>query len=229
MLLCSQADTSPRPELLVLEQVANLARALGHPHRLLLLTLLAQGRRSVEALAEAAALKLGNTSQHLHRLQRAGLVISRKDAQRVFYQLSDEAVVNMITLLRQIGERNLAQMSRIEQKYFFEHDRLAPISRDQLRRLMKTHSVTIIDVRPAEEFAAGHLPGALNLPIAELQRRLRKLPRDKEIIAYCRGPYCLMSYEAVERLRLRGFKAIRLQDGFPEWKAAGLPVAAGAV
>jgi len=229
MILRSRDDTSLRPDLLVLEQLANLARALGHPHRLLLLTHLAQGQRSVEALAEAAGLKLGNTSQHLHRLQLAGLVVSRKEAQRVFYQLSDEAVVRMIAKMRQVGERNLAQMSRIEQKYFVEHDRLAPISRGQLRRLMKTHSVTIIDVRPAGEFAAGHLPGALNLPLAELQRRLRELPRDKEVIAYCRGPYCLMSYEAVERLRLRGFKATRLEDGFPEWKAAGLPVAASAV
>lgn len=220
-------DASPRPEHLVFEQLAGVARALGQPHRLLLLTLLAQGERSVEALCAAAGLKLGNTSQHLHRLQRAGLVVSRKDAQRVFYRLSDETVVAMLAILRRIAERNLAQVSRIAEQYFGHRDHLQPISREELRRRLKKDQITIIDVRPAEEFAAGHLPGAINVPIAELQQRLRKLPRDKEVIAYCRGPYCLMSYEAVETLRKRGFKALRLQDGFPEWKAAGLPVASG--
>ena len=211
----------------MLEQLAIVARALGQPHRLLLLTILAQGERSVELLAEAAGLKLGNTSQHLHRLQRAGLVTSRKDAQRVFYQLSDEAVVGMLATLRQIAERNLAQMSAIAEKYFRERVPLEPVSREELHRRIKNNTVTIIDVRPAEEFGAGHLPGAINVPTRELQRRLKKLPRDKEIIAYCRGPYCLMSYEAVETLRRRGFKAMRLQDGYPEWKAKGFPLETG--
>ena len=227
MITTSRGNASPPPEHLVLEQLATVARALAQPHRLLLLTILAQGERSVETLAEAAGLKLGNTSQHLHRLQRAGLVTSRKDAQRVVYQLSDEAAVVVLAILRQIAERNLAQMSVIAQKYFHERDPLEPVSREELRRRIRKDTVTIIDVRPAEEFAAGHLPGAINVPTEELQRRLSKLPRNKEIIAYCRGPYCLMSYEAVETLRKCGFKAIRLQDGYPEWKAAGFPVEAG--
>lgn len=155
------------------------------------------------------------------------MVTSRKDAQHVFYQLSDDAVIEVLAVLRQIAERNLAQMSVIARKHFRSLDSLEPVSREELRRRIRKDTVTIIDVRPAEEFAAGHLPGAINVPTQELQRRLGKLPRDKEIIAYCRGPYCLMSYEAVEALRRRGFKAIRLQDGFPEWKAAGFPVEAG--
>ncbi len=220
-------DASPRPEHLVLEQLAVVARAFAQPHRLLLLTILAQGERSVEMLAEAAGLKLGNTSQHLRSLQRAGLVTSRKDAQRVIYQISDETVVGMLATLRQIAECNLAQMSVIAQKYFHARDRLEPVSREELHRRIKNDTVIIIDVRPAAEFVAGHLPGAINVPTEELQRRLSKLPRNHDIIAYCRGAYCLMSYEAVETLRRRGFKAMRLQDGYPEWKAAGFPVEAG--
>jgi rhodanese-related sulfurtransferase/DNA-binding HxlR family transcriptional regulator len=227
MIINFGGNASPRPELLVLEQLATVARALGQPYRLLLLTILAQGERSVETLSGAAGLKLGNTSQHLQRLQRAGLVTSRKDGQRVFYRLSDEAVVGVLATLRQIAEHNLAQMSAIAEKYFRARDHLEPVSREELRRRIKNDTVTIIDVRPAEEFIAGHLPGAINVPTEELKRRLSKLPRDKEIVAYCRGPYCLMSYEAVEILRRRGFKAMRLQDGCPEWKAQGLPLETG--
>lgn len=209
------------------EHFAEVARALGNGHRLELLELLAQGERSVEELTELAGLALANASQHLQHLRRAGLVASRKEGRFVFYRLADDAVVRLMGSLREVAERNYAEAARVVELYFRQRDALEPVSREELLRRKREGSVTVLDVRPAEEFAAGHIEGAVNIPIKELERRLAEVGRSREVVAYCRGPYCVMSYEAVARLRERGFKVRRLVDGYPEWRLAGLPVAAG--
>lgn len=203
---------------------AEVAKALGSGHRLELLELLAQGERSVEELADLAGLTIANASQHLLHLRRAGLVTSRKEGKYVFYLLPDDAVLSLITALRVVAERNYAVAARVVDLYFRQRDALEPVSREELQRRKRDGSVTMLDVRPAEEFAAGHIEGAINIPIKELERRLAEVGRGREIVAYCRGPYCVMAFEAVERLRKRGFQVRRLVDGYPEWRLAGLPV-----
>ena len=212
------------PKRALFEQFAAVARTLGNSHRLELLELLAQGERSVESLADLTGLTIANTSQHLQNLRRAGLVATRREGKRIFYRLADEEVVSLLGSLRQVAERNLAQVERIVASYFRERDSLEPISREELVRRTRRGLVTLIDVRPAEEYTAGHIPGAINVPLKELARRLKEFPSATEVVAYCRGPYCVLSYEAVWALRHRGFKARRLEDGYPEWKIAGLPV-----
>ncbi len=206
---------------------ADVAKALGSGHRLELLELLAQGERSVEELADLADLTIANASQHLQHLRRAGLVTSRKEGKYVFYLLTDDAVLRLVSALRVVAERNYAEAARVVELYFRQRDALEPVSRQELLRRSRQGSVTVLDVRPPEEFAAGHIAGALNIPIQQLEQRLAEVPRRREVVAYCRGPYCVMSYEAVARLRERGFKVRRLLDGYPEWRLAGLPVAAG--
>jgi len=206
---------------------AEVAKALGSGHRLELLELLAQGERTVEELTALAGLAVANASQHLQHLRRAGLVTSRKDGKYVCYQLRDDAVVSLISALRVVAERNYAEASRVVELYFRQRDALEPVSREELLRRKREGSVTVLDVRPAEEFEAGHIEGAINIPIKELERRLTEVGRAREVVAYCRGPYWVMSYEAVTRLRERGFKVRRLVDGYPEWRLAGLPIAAG--
>ncbi len=218
--------SSESPKFALFSQFAAVAKALGHAHRLELLEFVAQGERSVDQLAERAGLTIGNTSQHLQRLRRAGLVASRRDGKRVLYRLADEAVVGLLAALRHIAERNIAEVQRLLDGYFRARDALEPVSREELARRLREGLVTLLDVRPRDEFAAGHLPGAINLPLQELEARLADLPRDHEIVAYCRGPYCVLSFEAVAALRARGFSARRFEEGYPEWKAAGLPVAA---
>lgn len=215
------------PKLAIFEQLAGVARILGSPHRLELLELLAQTDRAVEELARLSGLSIANASQHLQQLRRAGLVESERDGKHIRYRLADTEIVSLLRALRRITERNVGSMNKILDSYFRERDCLEPVSRKDLMRRMKKGLVTIIDTRPAEEFAAGHLPGALNVPLRELRRRLRELPRNREIVAYCRGAYCVLSYEAVAQLRSRGFKASRLEEGYPEWKAAGLPIDGG--
>lgn len=212
------------PKLALLGLFADVAKALGHEHRLELLELAAQGERSVESLADAAGLGFGNASQHLQVLRRAGLLTSRREGKRVLYRLVDESVLNLMAALREISERHVAEVRQIVAGYFHERDRLEPVSRDELLERMREGSVTLLDVRPEDEFDSGHLPGAIGLPLRELEQRLAELPRDQEIIAYCRGTYCVMSFEAVAALRKHGFTARRLEDGYPEWRAAGLPV-----
>ena len=212
------------PSLALFEQFATVARALGHPHRLMLLQLLAQAETSVEELSGRSALTVGNTSQHLQRLRRAGLIASRKSGQKVFYRLADDAVLTMLGALRSIAERNLAEARQLIHDYFDRNDELEPLSREDLMKRIRSRQVTVLDVRSAAEFAAGHLLGAINIPIDELARRMKEIPRSRQIVAYCRGPYCIFSYEAVAELRKHGYKALRLQDGYPEWKAFGLPV-----
>jgi ArsR family transcriptional regulator len=206
------------------ENVAAIARTLGSAHRLELIELLAQTERSVEDLAGLSGLTIANASQHLQQLRRCGLVEARRAGKRVMYKLADPEVTAVLGGLCRITERNVGAVQKVLNTYFRERDNLEPVSRKDLMRRMRNGLVTVIDTRPAEEFAAGHLPCAINLPLGELRRRLRELPREQEIVAYCRGPYCVLSYEAVAELRKRGFKAFRLEDGYPEWKAAGLPV-----
>ncbi|MGB8414542.1 MAG: metalloregulator ArsR/SmtB family transcription factor [Candidatus Binatus sp.] len=208
------------------EQFATVARALGHPYRLMVLQLLGQGETAVEALAGRAGITVANASQHLQRLRRAGLVVSRKQGQKVLYRLADDAVLGLVAALREIAERNLAEAREVIQSYFRERDGLEPLSRKELLRRIHRKQVTVLDVRSAEEFASGHLPDAINIPLKELRRRLKELPRSQQVVAYCRGPYCVFSYEAVAELRKHGYQAWRLEDGYPEWKAAGLPVKA---
>ena len=217
--------SSEGPKQVLYGHFAEVAKALGHGHRLEILELLAQGERSVEALAERAGLSIANASQHLRLMRQAGLLASRRDGKRILYRLSDPAVLDLAAALRRVGERNLAEVREVVGGYFHERDALDPVSRKELARRLKDGLATVLDVRPEDEFAAGHLPHALNIPLRELKRRLRDLPRNREIVAYCRGPYCILAFEAVALLRKRGFKVRRLEDGFPEWKAAGLPVA----
>lgn len=214
--------TSPKIQLL--EQFALVAKALGQANRLDLLELLAQGERSVEALAQLTGLTLANTSQHLLRLRRAGLVTSEKRGLYVFYRLAGQDVVELLSALRHTTERHVAEVDRIVSGYFNERDNLEPVSRKELLERAREGLVTVLDVRPPEEFQAGHVPGAVNLPLKDLKKRLGELPKGSEIIAYCRGPYCVLAFEAVAALRKKGFQARRMEEGYPEWKASGLPV-----
>jgi rhodanese-related sulfurtransferase/DNA-binding transcriptional ArsR family regulator len=216
--------SSQNPKRAMFEHLAAVARGLGSAHRIELLELLAQTERSVEELAGLSGLTIANASQHLQQLRRFGLVEARREGKRVIYRLADPEVVALLGALSRVTQRNVGAVEKVLNSYFRERDNLEPVSRKELFRRMRDGLVTLIDTRPEEEFSAGHLPGAINLPLSELKRRLRELPRDQEIVAYCRGPYCVLSYEAVAELRRRGFKALRLEDGYPEWKAAGLPV-----
>jgi ArsR family transcriptional regulator len=215
------------PKLALFAQFAAVAKSLGHAHRLELLEQLAQGERSVEVLADRTGLSVANASQHLQQLRRAGSVANRRDGKFIYYRLADDAVLDLLAALRRIAERNVAEVERVVRGYFNERDRLEAVSREELLDRSRAGTVTILDVRPEDEFALGHLPGALNIPLRELEARLGEMKPGQEIIAYCRGPYCVLSYEAVAQLRARGFKARRLEDGLPEWRAAGLPVIAG--
>ena len=217
--------SSPSPKAALFAQFAEIAKALGHAHRLVILELLAQRERSVEDLATSSRLSVANASQHLRLMRRAGLLVSRRDGKQILYRLSDPAVLDLIAALHRVGERNIAEVREIVGGYFRKRDSLEPITREELTARMKDGQVTVLDVRPEDEFEAGHLPHAINTPLRELARQLRMLPRDREIVAYCRGHYCVFAYEAVALLRENGFKACRLVDGFPEWKAAGLPLA----
>lgn len=206
------------------EQFAEVAKALSHAHRLELLELLAQGERSVEALAKVAGLTVANTSRHLQHLRRAGLVESRKDGLYVFYRLAGDDVVDLMASLRRTGERHINEVNQVVSGYFNERDSLEAVSRKDLLQRSKDGLVTVLDVRPPEEYESGHIPGAVNIPVKEIEKRLGSLPKDQEVIAYCRGPYCVLAFEAVTALRKKGFEARRLEGGYPEWKAAGLPV-----
>lgn len=205
-------------------QFARIGRALGSAHRLELLELLAQGERSVEALGAVVNLPIANVSQHLQYLRRAGLVATRKQGQRVYYRLAHPAAADLVSALGRIAETQVADVRKLIHGYLDARDDLEPVTRVDLRRRLRAGEVTLIDVRPPEEYAAGHLPSAINVPLKELTNRLDSLPRKQEIVAYCRGPYCVLAFEAVARLRRRGLKARRLEDGYPEWVGAGLPV-----
>jgi ArsR family transcriptional regulator len=212
------------PKRALYAQFAAVVRAMAHEHRLELIELIAQGERSVEALAQHAGLSIANTSQHLQQLRRAGLVTTKRDGKYVLYQLADASVLDLLSAMQRVAAKNVAEVDRIIRTYFLERDNLEPVSRTELMARMNKGLVTVLDVRPEDEFALGHLPGAINVPLGQLKRRLAKLDRNTEIVAYCRGPYCVLSFEAVAQLRAKGFKARRLEEGLPEWRAAGLPL-----
>jgi len=219
---------SSTPKQALFAAFAGVARALGHLHRLELLEQLAQGERAVEKLAERVGLSIANASQHLQHLRRSGLVASRRDGKFVLYRLADAGILTLLSSLRRVAERNVAEVDRIVRSYYADRDGLEPVSREALLRRMRDGLVTVLDVRPTDEFALGHLPGALNMAVGELAARLAEFDPGREIVAYCRGAYCVLSFEAVAALRARGFKARRLEDGLPEWREAGLPVEFGA-
>jgi len=205
-------------------QFALVGKSLSNGNRLELLEFLAQGERTVDELAKISGLSVANTSQHLQGLRRSGLVKSRPEGQKSYYRLSDYSVVELLALVRKIAEENLAEIQVLISKYLSSKDDLEPISRGELLKRAQEGAVTVIDVRPEPEFESGHLPSAINIPLSALKDELKQLPRKIEIVAYCRGPFCVMAFEAVAQLRSKGFKARRLEDGFPEWKLEGLPV-----
>lgn len=205
-------------------QLARVAKAVGHPNRLELLEFVAQGPRSVDELATMTRMSVANASKHLQELRQAGLVRARKEGVRVFYELAGPDVVDLLSAVRIVGEKRLAEVEQLVRTYIDARDDLEPVPVDEVLRRAKQGLVTVLDVRPPEEYAAGHLPGAVNIAAEALAGQLRKLPKGREVVAYCRGPYCLLSVDAVALLRERGYQARRLENGFPEWKAAGLPV-----
>lgn len=207
-------------------ELSDLARTLGHAHRLILLEHIGQGERPVERLAELSGLSLANASQHLQHLKRAGFVQTRRDGKRVLYRLGSGPIIPLLAALRRYAEHNQAEIRSLVADSLGHPDRLEAIARDALVSRMQEGDVTLLDVRPQEEFALGHLPGAINIPVGELDRRLAELPQGQEIVAYCRGPYCVLSAEALALLRAKGLQARRLEDGFPGWKAAGLKIEA---
>lgn len=207
-------------------QLARVARALGHANRLELLEFVAQGPRSVDELASMTKLSVANASKHLQELRQAGLVRARKEGVRVFYEVAGADVVDLLGALSTVAESRLAEVSQLLRTYITARDDLEPVPAGELLERVRQGLVTVLDVRPPEEYAAGHVPGAINIAADALSSHLRRLPKGREVIAYCRGPYCLLSVDAVALLREKGYKARRLVDGFPEWKASGLPVEA---
>jgi rhodanese-related sulfurtransferase/biotin operon repressor len=205
-------------------QFARVGKSLANGNRLELLEFLAQGERSVDELAKVSGLSVANTSQHLQQLRQSGLVVSRKEGLKVFYRVSSDDVVALLDVLRRVAERELADVDRLVNTYLTVKDNLEPIAREELLERVKNNLVTVIDVRPVEEFDAGHVPGAINVPLSTLQEYLDELDTTQEIVAYCRGPHCVLAFDAVAELRKRGMAARRMEDGFPEWKHAGLPV-----
>ena len=205
-------------------QFARIGQAVSSPKRLELLDLLGQGEKTVEQLAEQTATAVKNTSAHLRALRQARLVETRRDGTHVWYRLADEGVAAFILALQTLGRHRYAEVREVAESYLERRDSLEPIPPEELRRRLNAGDVTLIDVRPGDEFAAGHIPGALSVPVGELADRLRELPKRKEIVAYCRGPYCVMAVTAIELLRQRGYRARRLIESLPAWRARGYPV-----
>ena len=222
--MTQEAASQPDKQCAVYQSLASVAQALASPNRLQLLEHLAQGERSVEPLAAITGLRLANASQHLQALRKAGLVVTRKEGPRVIYSIVGPEVVQLCTALQRAAETQVAEVERVVRDFLGDRYNLEPISAENLLERIKNGLVTVLDVRPAGEFQAGHLPGAINIPYEQLERELAKLPKRREVVAYCRGPYCAMSFDAVQKLRQGGWKAQRLERGFPEWKANGLPV-----
>ncbi|MDH5516788.1 MAG: metalloregulator ArsR/SmtB family transcription factor [Gammaproteobacteria bacterium] len=204
-------------------QFARVGKALSHANRLELLEFIAQGERSVDDLSKVSGLSVANTSQHLQHLRQAGLVSSRKQGLKVFYRLSGDDVIQLLDTVRGVAERHIAEVDKLVNTYLTVKDELEPIPREELLQRVKQGLVTVLDVRPAEEYAAGHVPGAVNIPLSELESHLEQFDSEHDIVAYCRGPHCILAFDAVAKLREKGLKAHRLEDGFPEWKLAGLP------
>ncbi len=205
-------------------QFARVGKALSNANRLELIEFLAQGERSVDELAKVSGLSVANTSQHLQQLRLAGLVSSRKQGLNVFYRLSGDDVIGLLESVRGVAERHLAEVNHLVETYLTVKDKLEAVPAAELLERVRDGLVTVLDVRPPEEYAAGHVPGAINVPLSELEQHLDSLDPHQQVVAYCRGPHCVLAFDAVARLREKGLTAHRLEDGFPEWKNAGLPV-----
>lgn len=216
--------TTISPKKKLYEHFARVAKAMASPSRLELLEALAQGERSVDGLAKAVGISVANTSHHLQILRDGGVVRSRKEGLQVIYSLSDPEIPNILSGLRHVAERHLADVERIVRESFDHVDELKPVKRQELLRLVSAGEAVLIDVRPANEYEAGHIAGAINIPLESLPEHLARLPKTREVVAYCRGPYCMFAFEAVSQLRSKGYKARRLEDGYPEWKAGNFPV-----
>jgi rhodanese-related sulfurtransferase/DNA-binding HxlR family transcriptional regulator len=209
------------------DALASVARALGNGHRAEIIDVLAQGERSVDDLATEIGQSVANTSHHLRSLARAGILTTRRDGTRVFYRLASGRVADLWSAMRDVAAAHVADLEQLAAAYLGSRDGVQEISRDELADRLRSGDLIVLDVRPTAEFEAGHILGARSLPVTELRRHLRALPRDADIVAYCRGPYCVYADEAVAQLRKRGYRARRLEDGFPEWQRSGLPVASG--
>ena len=211
----------------LLEQFARIGKAVSSSARLELLDLLAQGEKPVETLARQAGLSVTNTSNHLKELRTSGLVTSRKEGTHVYYRLGDPTVHDFLRSLRELARSRLAEARQIIREYFEAPEALEPLGAAELVERARSDDIVVLDVRPEDEYASGHIPGAISIPVSELERRLSELPRGLEVVAYCRGPYCVLALRAVEILRSRGLRARRLREGMPEWRSRGLEVAAG--
>jgi rhodanese-related sulfurtransferase len=221
---CMQTDEKRTFKNQLYEQFARLGKALASPHRLELLDVLAQCERTVEALAQETCMSVANASQHLQVLRAAHLVEVRREGVSMYYRLADEGVFRMWQAMRTVGEAQLAEIDRVVQTFLQDRTLLQPMGAQELLHRLSDDQVIVLDVRPAVEYIAGHLPQARSIPVTELETRLAELPVDKEIVAYCRGPYCVFADEAVAFLRARGYHAYRLEQGLPEWRTLGLPV-----
>jgi rhodanese-related sulfurtransferase/DNA-binding transcriptional ArsR family regulator len=217
--------SSDSPKRLMFSYFADLAKVLGNGHRLELIELLAQGEQPVEVLSQRTGLSFANASQHLQQLRKAGLVVGRRSGKNIIYRLEDGPIIETLTALRKLAEHSIAAVQDVVTTYFDRLDNLDPIGPDDLIDRMRTGSVTLLDVRPKDEFRAGHIPGALNIDLEALESRIAELSMDMEIVAYCRGTYCVLSFEAVKLLRARGYRVTRFSEGLPEWRASGRAVA----
>ena len=206
---------------------AVVGRALSSGRRAEIVDVLAQGERSVEDTAGEIGQSVANTSQHLQQLLRAGLVVSRRDGNRIYYALAGDRVAELWSAIRDVAAAHVAELDRLARAYLGDRDQLETVDRAELAKRLRARDVVVLDVRPEVEYAAGHIRGAMSVPIGELSKRLREVPKNGQVVAYCRGPYCVYADDAVRTLRKRGYRAARLQDGYPEWKQAGLPIAAG--
>jgi rhodanese-related sulfurtransferase/DNA-binding MarR family transcriptional regulator len=221
------ANSGRRFKDAIYEQFSRIGKAVSSPKRLELLDLLCQGERTVEVLAAETGMTVANASQHLQVLRAARLVEVEKEGVFVHYRLADQAVCELFRSMRLLAESRLAEVEQTKQRFLSARGEMEPVNRDELLGRVRTGAVTVLDVRPAEEYEAGHIPGAISVPLEDLERKLSELPRDQEIVAYCRGPYCVLAIQAVEILRKRGFHAVRLEDGVQDWRALGFPVAVG--
>lgn len=213
------------PKAHLFDQFGRIGKVLASPSRLMLLDLMSQGEKPVETLAEQAGLSVPNTSNHLRELRAASLVGTRRDGQRIYYRLASESVRSLVRTLQRVAHEHLAEVREIIRDYYEDPDALEAVDVRTLHQRLQEGDVVVLDVRPEDEYAAGHIAGAFSIPVEELDRRLAELPRDRKIVAYCRGPYCLFSRKAVETLRTHGFQALRMEEGVAEWKEQGYRVA----
>lgn len=209
---------------MVFEQFAKIAQSFSAPKRLEIIEILSQGERDVDSLSKQVSMTIANTSRHLQILKNARLVETRREGVRIFYRIADEDVVNCWLRLQSLAEKRSAELKETARAFFDERDNMEPIAKEELLNRIQNNDTIVIDVRPYAEYQSGHIPGSISIPLPELKNRLNEIPKDREVVAYCRGPYCVLSVEAMSILRDAGYQSVRLKEGLPEWKAAGLPV-----